>query len=107
MSTSVAPEASLKAHNSSQRVSTHMDMTRSLSSSPDADDQISSIDFEEELKQEIDNEMSASYDNLFGDDSDGDDDDLGDTRSVTGISTVEDIGSISSSDDDQDDDDDD
>ncbi|KAJ1799726.1 Transcription factor spt20 [Coemansia sp. RSA 2399] len=84
-----------------------MDMTRSLSSSPDADDQISSIDFEEELKQELDNEMGASYDNLFEDDSDGDDDVLGDTRSVTGISAVEDIGSISSSDDDPDDDDDD
>ncbi|KAJ2748132.1 hypothetical protein H4S06_005052, partial [Coemansia sp. BCRC 34490] len=58
-----------------------MDATRSLSSSPGADDQNSSVDFEEELKQELENEMSASYDNLFGDDSDDGNDAFSDTRS--------------------------
>ncbi|KAJ1773950.1 Transcription factor spt20 [Coemansia sp. RSA 487] len=81
-----------------------MDASRSMSSSPDADDQNSSIDFEEELKQELENEMSASYDNLFEDDSDDDEDNgFGDTRSVTGISTVEELGSMLSSDNDEED----
>ncbi|KAJ2844980.1 hypothetical protein IWW36_004972, partial [Coemansia brasiliensis] len=62
MSASVATGTSLKAH---------MDTTRSLSASPDADEQ-NSVDFENELQQELENEMSASYDNLFSDDgSDG------------------------------------
>ncbi|KAJ2598258.1 Transcription factor spt20, partial [Coemansia sp. RSA 1804] len=98
MSTSVAAETSLKAHTNPRRISTHMDATRSLSSSPGADDQNSSVDFEEELKQELENEMSASYDNLFGDDSDDGNDAFSDTRSVTGISTVDDLGSAISSD---------
>ncbi|KAJ2671366.1 Transcription factor spt20 [Coemansia spiralis] len=101
MSASVATEASLKAHNSSQSVSTHMDASRSLSSSPNIDDQNSSIDFEEELQQELENEMSASYDNLFDDDIDEGEDGYADTRSFTGISTTGDrefVGSDNDSD---------
>ncbi|KAJ2531308.1 Transcription factor spt20 [Coemansia sp. RSA 1935] len=55
MSASVATGASLKAH---------MNTTRSLSASPDMDD------FEDELQQELENEMSASYDNLFSETED-------------------------------------
>lgn len=67
MSTSVASGNPLKTHTNRQR--------ESPSESPDIDDQNSSIDFEDELEQELEKELSATYDNLFGDEDDEDDDD--------------------------------
>ncbi|KAJ2825410.1 Transcription factor spt20, partial [Coemansia sp. 'formosensis'] len=83
------------------------------------DDQNSVIDLEDELQQELENEMSGSYDNLFGDD---DDDNDFDSRSPTGRSATAELAtaglsdnegvpgnsvvSDSESDDDDDDDDD-
>ncbi|KAJ2859390.1 Transcription factor spt20 [Coemansia aciculifera] len=68
MSTSVASGSSLKAHNN--RRSHVGDRAESRSTSPDIDDQDSVIDLEDELQQELENEMSASYGNLFSDDDD-------------------------------------
>ncbi|KAJ2492099.1 Transcription factor spt20 [Coemansia sp. RSA 2050] len=85
MSTSVASGSSLKAHSSSRRG--HVgDRATPRSTSPDIDDQDSVLDLEDELQQELENEMSASYDNLFGDDNDDDDD--FDSRSATGRSAT-------------------
>ncbi|KAJ2741524.1 Transcription factor spt20 [Coemansia sp. BCRC 34301] len=125
MSTSVASGNSLKPHNAQRDSVAHMPDSRSMS--PDADDQDSVIGLEEELQQELENEMSASYDNLFGDDDDDDNDDddvdgdEGDLRSATGRSITAELdndsdevdadlfgdGSALDSDDDGDDDDDD
>ncbi|KAJ2612252.1 Transcription factor spt20 [Coemansia sp. RSA 1365] len=66
------------------------------------DDQ-NSVDFEEELQQELENEMSASYDNLFSDDQDDGSDVHGETRSATGVSTAAGNESETFSDEDDDD----
>ncbi|KAJ2413437.1 Transcription factor spt20 [Coemansia sp. RSA 2530] len=91
MSTSVASGSSLKAHSSSRR--NHVgDRATSRSTSPDIDDQDSVLDLEDELQQELENEMSASYDNLFGDDDDDDDD--FDSRSATGRSATAELVAV-------------
>ncbi|KAJ2719588.1 Transcription factor spt20, partial [Coemansia sp. Benny D115] len=86
-----------------------MNASRSFSASPDTDDQDSINDFGDELQQELENEMSASFDNLFGDDADDVDDaddaddasDLfSDTRSLADTSAVGDRATTDFSDDD-------
>ncbi|KAJ2798735.1 Transcription factor spt20, partial [Coemansia guatemalensis] len=86
MSASVVSGTSLKAHGG-QGNRTHITAGQSATASPEMDDQ-NSIDFEDELQQELENEMSASYDNLFSDDQDEGSDAPGETRSVTGVSTA-------------------
>ncbi|KAJ1889819.1 Transcription factor spt20, partial [Kickxella alabastrina] len=83
-----------------------MTASRSSSVSPDMDDDDSIMDFEEELQQELENEMSASIDNLFGDELDDASDLFGDSRSATGTSAVGDRAVTEFSDDDDEDEDD-
>ncbi|KAJ2156232.1 hypothetical protein GGF46_005324, partial [Coemansia sp. RSA 552] len=64
MSASVAAGTSLKAHSrqgdaAAVAAAARIDASRSLSTSPDADEQ-NSVDFENELQQDLENEMSAS-----------------------------------------------
>ncbi|KAJ2360500.1 Transcription factor spt20, partial [Coemansia sp. RSA 2610] len=89
MSASVATGTSLKAH---------MNTARSMSASPDVDDQ-TSVDFEDELQQELENEMSASYENLFSDGSEGFADDH-ETEAFSDDTDLFGDGSISDSDND-------
>ncbi|KAJ2338185.1 Transcription factor spt20, partial [Coemansia sp. RSA 2618] len=97
MSASVATGAALKAH---------MNTSRSMSASPDVDDQ-TSVDFEEELQQELENEMSASYDNLFSETEDfSDGSDLFGEGSVSDSDNGNDKDSASEDEDEDDDDDD-
>ncbi|KAJ2071608.1 Transcription factor spt20, partial [Coemansia sp. S100] len=85
MSTSVASGSSLKAHNSRRG---HVgDRAESRSISPDIDDQDSVINLEDELQQQLENEMSASYD-----------DDDSDSKSATGRSATAELAAVDQSD---------
>ncbi|KAJ1721727.1 Transcription factor spt20 [Coemansia erecta] len=72
MSASVVTGASVKPHSAKRDTSPHMSSDRSPSSAVLSDDRDSIIDFEDELQQELENEIDASFDSLFADEQDVD-----------------------------------
>ncbi|KAJ1847453.1 hypothetical protein LPJ73_004247, partial [Coemansia sp. RSA 2703] len=83
MSASVVTGASVNPTNSKTDTSPSMASDRSPSSAVLSDDHDSIIDFEDELQQELENEIDASFDSLFADDHDTE---LTDSASVARLS---------------------